>query len=408
MINNAFASSVMVQDADRSAGNGRRMPFTDAAAMPRPGAALTILESKGIKVTFDKDSKNNNKLVDNLLKSFSDSKDNFYKAVSVTCKSWFCEDCRRIKGHTLREKLFKKAAMFKVPRLYTITINREWFDSPKDAYKYVMSKKFIARLLTKEMGIRRWVWILEAQEESGDGWPHWHILIDIADLPGAWYDKNTQTAQVESPENKDGWCYIPHFFDLQKAHRLLTKWKVGKQCKLSVRRDNFDNPEHAVLYITKYLIKTPKRGFPEWMLKTPRLKFFASSRAVSCSSEPSQRRASKRPSRKRENKQARLPVERVAECAKKVVFSIYDKAKDRFRFTQPMWGMKESIKRMTQAVCIQDFDFDTQCSFPVWGFNNMKDLSFFSSLWSNPTVLQKLTQNINNKQTKLLNQWNTA
>lgn len=260
-----------------------------------------------------------------------------------------------------------------------------------------MEKKFIARLLTKEMGIRRWVWVLEAQEENGDGWPHWHILLDIGDLPAMWYNKDTQEAQEQAPANKTGWVYIPHYFDLNKAHRLLTKWKIGKQCKLSVRRDSFNTGKHAVFYITKYLIKSPKRGFPAWMLETPRLKFYASSRAFSRSDEPAEPEIEKKKYKEREIKTARRPVERVSECCKKVVFSIYDSVKDRFVFTPPVWGLKESIQLMPKAVCIQDFDFKSQNSFPVRGFNNLKDLKIFEFYWNDSKTLKKLSQNIKNK-----------
>lgn len=392
---------------------------TTAANLPT-AAASTKLELDRIKVTFPK---SNNKLYENIynrinheenkinkecFENIKPDKDNFYKAISVSCKSWFCEKCRKIKGHELRQKFIDRAEILKVPRLYTITINREWFKNPKDAYKYVMDKKFIARLLTKEMGIRRWVWVLEAQEENGDGWPHWHILLDIGDLPTMWYNKDTQKAQEQPPVNKTGWVCIPHYFDLNKAHRLLTKWKIGKQCKLSVRRDSFNTGKHAVFYITKYLIKSPKRGFPAWMLETPRLKFYASSRAFSATSEPAEPETEKKKYKEREIKTARRPVERVSECCKKVVFSIYDSIKDRFVFSTPVWGLKESLQHMPEAVCIQDFDFQTQNSFPVWGFKSIKDLKIFEFFWTNPDILKNLSQNIKNKQQELLTQWSAA
>jgi len=391
------------------------------AAKPPTAAALTKLELDRIKVTFPKTNeklyekkshiKNSaeNKLIKSCFENIPENKDNFYKAISVSCKSWFCEKCRKIKGHELRQKFLDKAEILKVPRLYTITINREWFKNPKEAYKYVMDKKFIARLLTKEMGIRRWVWVLEAQEENGEGWPHWHILLDIGDLPAMWYNKDTQKTQEEKPSmGENGWCYIPHYFDLNKAHRLLTKWKIGKQCKLSVRRDSFNTGKHAVFYITKYLIKSPKRGFPAWMLETPRLKFYASSRAFSATSEPAKPQEEKKKYKEREIKTSRRPVERVAECCKKVVFSIYDSIKDRFVFSPPVWGLKESLQHMPKAVCIQDFDSKSQNSFTVWGFKRLKDLKIFEVFWNNSETLKKLSQNINNKQQELLTQWSAA
>ena len=430
MINHASLSSFYPDDfkliADEPADTwqasrpDRRMRTT--AAEPPTAAALTKLELDRIKVTFEKineKSKNEikekwdrnrteNKIDKNCFKNIQLSKDSFFKASAVCCKSWFCEKCRKNKGHELRNKLLEKAELIKVPRLYTITVNREWFNNPQEAFKYIMDKKFIARLLTKEMGIRRWIWVLEAQEENGDGWPHWHILLDIGDLPTMWYNKDTQEAQEQVPANKTGWVYIPHYFDLNKAHRLLTKWKVGKQCKLSVRRDSFNTGKHAVFYITKYLIKAPGRGFPPWMLETPRIRFYASSRDLSCSDEPAEPETEKKKYNERQVRIARRPVERVAECCKKVVFSVYDSVKDCFVFSPPVWGIKDSLQHMPGAVQIQDFDFRTQNAFPVWGFKSLKDLKIFDTFWNNSELLKSLSQNISNKQQELLTQWSTA
>ena len=188
----------------------------EAARLPSP-----ILEGKRIKVTaIDKPS--------------------FIKGISIRCNRWVCPSCRRVKGIHLREKLLDRAELFKVPRLFTITINRDWFKSPHDAYDWVMKKKFIARLLTQKMGISRWFWVLEVQENSGDGWPHWHIMLDISDLPGKWYNSYTKTFQNATPENKTGWVFIRHFFDLERVHYYLRKWKIGEQCRFSSRKDDFE------------------------------------------------------------------------------------------------------------------------------------------------------------------------
>ena len=387
------------------------------AAEPPTAAALTKLESERIKVTLDnildrvkeKSYISFNRIdIRNLMDAIP-SKENIYKAIPVSCKSWFCKDCRKQKGHELKNKILEKIESIKVPRLYTITVNREWFNNPKEAFKYIMGQKFIARLLTKEMGIRRWMWVLEAQEENGDGWPHWHILLDIGDLPAMWYNKDTQEAQEQAPEDKTGWVYIPHYFDLNKAHRLLTKWKVGKQCKLSVKRNSFNTAKHAVFYITKYLIKTPNRGFPPWMLKTPRIRFYALSRDLRKSDEPVEPKdETDEVAKKRKNRTARKPVERVAECRKKVIFSIFDSVKNCFVFSSPMWGLKASIQHMPEALCIQEYSPKSQSYFPIWGFNDIKGLIKFERIWNMSENLELLIKSINNRQQELLTQWSTA
>ncbi len=424
MINHAFFDSFNPNDfkliadehadtwqASRTDSRGRT-----TAAKPPTAAAFTKLESKSIKVTFDnildrvkeKSYISFNKIDIRNLMDATPSKDNIYKAIPVCCKSWLCKDCRKQKGHALRERLIKQAEKIKVPRLYTITANRAWHDSPKAFYKYVMNEKFIARLLTKEMGIRRWVWIMEAQEKSGDGWPHWHILLDIGDLPAMWFNKATQKAQEEPPANKDGWVYIPHYFDLNKARRLLSKWEVGKQCVLSKRHRDLKNPEHAICYMTKYLIKSPRRGFPQWILKTPRVKFYALSREFNRKSESVETKEEKKPSLKRKNNKARKPVERVAECRKKVLFSIFDSVKNRFVFSRPMWGLKASIQHMPEALCIQEYSPKSQSYFPTWGFKDLQGLIKFEDIWNKSENLELLIKSINNKQQELLTQWGAA
>ena len=273
-----------------------------------PPAPITKLELIGIKVTSSQEQKNEGV---------------FYNGIALHCKSWMCPCCRVPKGYNVRMQLLNKVNVFKVPRLYTVTVNRDYFESPEAAYQYVMQGKFLARLLTKEMRVKRWFWVLEVQEETGDGWPHWHILIDVVDLPGVWYHKESQTAQANKPDNSLDWRYIPHFFDLNRVHRLLRKWKIGEQCKLSVRHDEFQSPEHAVNYVTKYLIKPPRRGFPAWMLNRTGLRFHQASRAVGAIGEQKKQtvpKYAKQPNSK--PRRIHRPAERIAECGK-VLFTAY-------------------------------------------------------------------------------------
>ncbi len=382
---------------------------------PAAAAVNTMLESKGIKVTFPHEQ---------------ESKGIFYKGIAVNCKSWMCSCCRMPKGLNLRKQLLKKVGLFKVPRLYTVTVNRDYFESPKAAYEYVMQGKFLARLLTKEMGVLRWFWVLEVQEDTGEGWPHWHILIDVGDLPGMWYRKESQTAQADKPGNSSGWCYVPHFFDLNKVHRLLHKWKIGEQCKLSVRRDEFQSPEHAIKYITKYLIKPPKRGFPAWMLKHKGLRFYQPSKAVGSIADTEKEAAIKKlrdyiscaafmtvlseiPSsifllqlnNSRIHQSNNSPVDRIAKCGKQVLFVGYCVHKDKIAITKSFIALKESIPLYPGAVCIQNFDFLTLRSFPVWGFKNIEDVQGFQEFWSDSSLQSKVKDMITVKRNELLQKW---
>jgi len=300
-----------------------------------------------------------------------------------------------------------KAAEFVCPRLYTITVNRDWFASPAEAYRYVMEKKFISRLLTKELKIRRWIWVLEAQEENGDGWPHWHILIDVGELPGAWYCRETKEYLVSRPEDHSRWVYISHFLDLNRVHRLLRKWHIGEQCYLSVKQGKFQNPVHAIRYITKYLVKMPQRGFPNWMLHYPGLRFYQPSRDLGTLNVGIVRRAAKT-LQPQYHRIMRAPIDRIAECRCNVVFVHYDPCLDKIVCSPMMAGEKESIKLFPGAVEIKDFDFELQREFSVWGFESAEAIRYFNDAWSSPIFQEHLADKIEQRKAMLLAQWSAS
>jgi hypothetical protein len=155
----------------------------------------------------------------------------------------------------VRRRLLDKAELFKSPRLLTLTVDRANFTTPFDAWRHVTTKKLLPKLM-RFLGIKIWAWVLEFQRKTGAGWPHWHILIDVADLPG-------------------------ERVDLEHAWRLWRdRWKVGG-VDLSRREAEFKNSEHAVMYITKYLTKEPVGGYPVWVLKSSRtIRFVQGCRAL--------------------------------------------------------------------------------------------------------------------------------
>jgi hypothetical protein len=144
-----------------------------------------------------------------------------------------------------------KADEFKHPRMFTLTVKPDHFDNdPQKAFLWVTQKKFIARLMTK-LGVKRWVWTLEFHKS---GFPHWHLLIDA---PGGFLDLNRAWA----------------FWGWQSG-----KWKLGG---LNLGNQQLKDGRHAVRYITKYLVKYPEEGFPDWVLDLDqRIRWVQGSRAV--------------------------------------------------------------------------------------------------------------------------------
>jgi hypothetical protein len=154
----------------------------------------------------------------------------------------------------MRQLLLVQAKHFQRPALLTLTIDRSEFASPEAAHAYVSANGRI-RLLLRRLGLVRWVWVLEFQKKTGDGWPHWHILVDLADAPGGR-------------------------IDLKRAWEFWReKWGIGG-LDLQQRR-GFDDPKHAVMYITKYLQKQPHQGYPLWVLESEkRIRLFQGSRLI--------------------------------------------------------------------------------------------------------------------------------
>jgi len=296
--------------------------------------------------------------------------------------------------------------MFKAPRLCTVTVNREWHDSPESAHDHVMKGGFLRRLF-RLMEVERWVWVMEAQEESGDGWPHWHVLIDVADLPGQWYNRGLQVATAQQPAGKAGWVFIPHFVDLNRVHALLARWEVGRQCKLTVRREGFESSAHAVNYITKYMIKMPRRGYPSWMLLRPRIRFAAASKEVGAVvAEPgSHEEHSKARCRETPLAMARVPVARLAECGQKLRLIQYDLGIDADILVATCRANREDVKSCPWSVTVHDLDFATGQSFERQGFRDQADAARFTGSCSSPQTEERWRQRVAIRAAILMAEW---
>lgn len=171
------------------------------------------------------------------------------------CNVRTCPCCGKKMGWAVRQRMLQKAAFWRSPAVLTLTMDRKRRSSPVEAHRAVTEGKFIWRLM-RALRIKRWLWVLEYQQRTGDGWPHWHLLIDLADVPGG-------------------------ALNLRKAWDLWRdKWGMGG-LDLEVRKDDFESAQHAVFYITKYLTKQPEGGYPVWVLKSQRaIRFVQGCRAL--------------------------------------------------------------------------------------------------------------------------------
>lgn len=128
------------------------------------------------------------------------------------------------------------------------------FENGKSAHSFVTEHRLISHLM-RQLGIKRWVWSLEFHG-GDDGWPHWHLVVDLSDFPGG---------RLPVERLREAWRWW-------RDH-----WRIGG---VDLQRRRFDGPEHAIRYITKYLTKFPSEGFPAWVLASRRVRFCGTSKAV--------------------------------------------------------------------------------------------------------------------------------
>jgi hypothetical protein len=168
------------------------------------------------------------------------------------CKTRTCPYCGPRMGRRVRARLLEKAREVVVPRLLTLTVDRKRFKSPEEAWQYVTDHRLVPRLM-EDLGVLWWFAGLEFQMQTGHGWPHWHVMIDLEGLKGR--------------------------IDLKRAwHLWRDKWGVGG-LDLGKEHDA-QNTETAVRYVTKYVVKYPKAGFPQWVMQKNRIRFVMASKAV--------------------------------------------------------------------------------------------------------------------------------
>ena len=216
------------------------------------------------------------------------------------CRCRTCPQCGPKYGWKTRQRMLEHADKFEHPAMFTLTVKPDHFaGDPVAALEEVTQEKLVSRLM-KALKVARWIAVLEFQK---NGFPHWHVLIDA---PGGR-------------------------IDLQKAWAFWgwTKsgWRIGG---VDLRKTKFNNAQHAVHYITKYLIKTPKHGFPAWVLDFPkRIRFINASRSVGrvvSDREPTVRDVKQHPEKIEPEAEESLPVEhrslriRMANCGRRKKF----------------------------------------------------------------------------------------
>jgi hypothetical protein len=132
----------------------------------------------------------------------------------------------------------------KDPCLLTLTINRENWLSPELAHERAVS--LIPDLL-RHLGIRLWVRVVEPQTASGNGWLHYHILVDLPRTPGM------TKGQALGACSRHAWSL----------------WRDTWACGGVDLQPRKKSKGALAGYLSKYIVK-PWEAIPEWMLRSTR------------------------------------------------------------------------------------------------------------------------------------------
>jgi PAS domain-containing protein len=173
------------------------------------------------------------------------------------CRKWFCRYCAPRMGKGLRHELQKRLSRFKCVFGITLTIDGSLYPSAEAGWRDVMNRRLIALLVRKlhERGFlnsRDYFWVVEWQRDTQQA--HWHLLIDAEFVPygeivAIWSSFRPKSAPP-LPEKITAGNYKGHRAAFGSVRFTITSRK----------------PWIAARYATKYLVKVPEYGFPDWVL----------------------------------------------------------------------------------------------------------------------------------------------
>lgn len=229
----------------------------------------------------------------------------YFEVSKCNCRCWFCPECCTIEGYKLRGRLIPVLETFDGLIMVSLTVDPDLFPDPKTAYLYMMDKRCIS-VTTQDLyrwnhlATRRYFYVVEWQKKTEQA--HFHILYDSKYI--SW---DSLLASWSKHRPKDAGAIIgnrPAFGTVMFS------------------APKFANPVHAARYATKYLIKTPEHGFPEWVLAmgtNRRIRRFSTSRGFWGTTS---KRQSNNPESTRKKTQ-RTYAEKIAKCGDSInVFEI--------------------------------------------------------------------------------------
>lgn len=175
-----------------------------------------------------------------------------YVVHACGCKSWFCERCCLSLGLSLRSRLTETIKKFESLMMWTLTIDPTLFADPSAAFSHARSKRAVSELIRaltkrKRLLTRHYFYVVEWQERTE--MPHWHLLVNAKHVP---FTDVCEIWNRNRPVNAGP----------------VTGSRPGFGSVQFSKRD-FKDSIQAANYATKYLVKFPDYGYPNWVLDNP-------------------------------------------------------------------------------------------------------------------------------------------
>ena len=168
--------------------------------------------------------------------------------VAKGCKNRYCPECCTSLGVKLREKVREQISDWKSVLLVTLTVDPTLFAGPQEAYERVRERRGISRLVrsllkTGHITTGRYFVAVEFQANA---MPHWHLLLESSFVPvervQELWDLNRPDGAGPVERNRPGFGFV---------------W---------MSKSDFKSMDHAANYVTKYCLKHPEQGYPDWVL----------------------------------------------------------------------------------------------------------------------------------------------
>lgn len=109
--------------------------------------------------------------------------------IAKKCRAPWCPRCGKAYWGKVRARVKPFFHLFKKARLLTLTVDPKNFESGQAAYEKIEGKDQYIKRFLRLNGFKKAFKVLafhkdKASRPDGHNWPHWHVVVDIADAGG--------------------------------------------------------------------------------------------------------------------------------------------------------------------------------------------------------------------------------